>query len=142
MPDVTWTNTLVAPVTGSGIVLFSAYAAEGIVAGQPVAFNEEDGGDGLAYLGDNNHADTWRANIKGIAICDAATGQRVTVQQSGSIDYGSSVFTAGVPQFLSSNAGNICQAGDLGSGQTTTPLGVPSTTQILKLGIFNSEVRP
>jgi hypothetical protein len=57
-----------------------------------------------------------------MALSTGSAGQPVVVAKVGATIDANSVFTAGTPYFLSSNAGKVCPRADLGSGHRVVQL--------------------
>jgi hypothetical protein len=75
----------------------------------------------------------------GIALNGAAPGQTVRVQRSGDVTLGATAAPAvGTVYVVSSNAGGIAPAADLGSAWYATVLGVGMAGSKLRLHVFAS----
>lgn len=129
MADLTITATSVVPQPGATIR--SATAAAAITAGQILYLNSS----GLAALADANASAS--SEVVGMAVCNAAAGQTVSYISAGPCAMGT-ILTAGVIYVLSSTAGGLCPAADLGSTEYTSIVGVATSTSVLSVKINNS----
>jgi hypothetical protein len=94
-----------------------------------------------AALADND-VDAATAKVYGVAVCDAAAGQSVTVQRTGSptIGAGASI-TAGALYVLSSTAGGIAPEADLGTNDYVSIIGVGTSDNKIRLAIANTGIQ-
>jgi hypothetical protein len=133
MADITITAANVVAVAGASLV--SAYALATITAGQVVYRDATTGNFGLA---DNNGATATRVPV-GIALHGASANQPLTILTAGSITIGGTL-TAGIAYYLSDTPGGICPVADITSGETSTVLGIATSTSVLKVDINPSGV--
>lgn len=78
------------------------------------------------------------AEVYGIALNDAASGQPVEVQKSGPIDLGATLAIGKV--YVLSTAGAIAPVDDIAGGEFVTVIGVASAADNLVMGITKSGV--
>jgi hypothetical protein len=104
-------------------------AGEALAQGQPIYLNSSDG---KWYQTD---ADVQASSdAGGIVLTPAATDGyfKYIIPGSGAkIIFGTSVFTQGVPYYVSTTKGAICEYGDLASGDYVKFLGVAASTTTL-----------
>ena len=136
--DLTITAENVVPSSGYGFT--DGTAGEAITRGQTVYLKSSDN---EFYKADcDNTAAT--ATVKGIALQDAANGQPLRVQTSGSITIGATV-TVGTIYVASDTAGGIKPHGDLASDDYVSIIGVGTTSAIItmlpSIGVYNSGVQ-
>lgn len=134
MADVSVTAANVAP--DSGTILEQGIAGAAITAGQTVYL---DNTTSTYKLADANLS-AAAAVTRGIALCNAASGQPIVVARSpGTLNPG---FTVGVgtPYFQSATAGGICPAADLTTGHRTTFLGIGITASQLSMNVVSGGV--
>lgn len=79
------------------------------------------------------------ADVVGIALNAASTGQPVTYQTSGPITIGATV-VVGTAYFASTTAGGVCLESDLASGDFATFLGFATSTTVINVDIKASGV--
>ncbi len=132
MADLTQTPANVR--AESDAVMFFGSAGATIAPGQPVYL---DSAAGTYKLADADAAAT--ADVKGIAVNYADSGDTLVICQSGSMDIGATLVT-GVIYVVSNTAGNIMPSADLTSGEFSSILGIATTTSKLKLGLQVSGV--
>lgn len=128
MADITITAANVKQVAGSTQTTDDT-AGEAVTAGQWCYIKSSDG---KAYKADVDTT-TAEANVKGMALNDAAADQPVKLAIGGNVDVGS-VLTAGETYVLSDD-GAMAPIGDLLAGDIVTILGVAldaDTLHILK----------
>ena len=89
-----------------------------------------------AKLSDAN-AGALLAEVAGITVNGAASGQPIRYQKSGGINVGATL-TVGQTYINSTNAGGIAPISDLQTGSYVSILGVATSATNLKLGIINS----
>lgn len=131
MADLSITASSV--VAESGSTVKGAVAAVAITAGQAIYLDAS----GQANLADAN---VNTANgVKGVAINNAAAGQPVNFVAKGPVNLGN-VLTAGTIYVLSSVAGAICPASDLGSTEYVTIIGVATDANTLEVDVKISGV--
>lgn len=138
MAAINQTATAVVPVANS--TFRSGTAGATITAGMPIYIDADD----------NNELKPARANdpdtaeVAGIAVCNASTGQQVTYQTSGTINLGASLGNSGLGWFLSPDeAGKIVPSSDVeGSGEYMSIIGVSDTDHSVILVLFNSGAYP
>lgn len=125
MADLTITAANV--VADSTATVVDAVAGASITPGQVVY---RDGSTGTVKLADNDSGTAAARSPYGIALNSASSGQPIAVLTKGPITIGATVAASGI-YVLSSTAGGICPAADLGSGDYTTIVGLgTSTTKI------------
>jgi len=133
MADVSITATSVLPDAGAGTENGTAGAT--ITAGQTVYKLANDSKFYLAdcdatAVGANSEID----NVYGIALNNAAAGQRLAVQRNGTITIGGTV-VVGTPYVQSTTAGGIVAWAELASTNYVTHIGYATTAVKIKLGI-------
>ena len=133
MADVSVTAADVAP--GTGAQLLSATAGATLTAGQTIYLDSTD--SSRAKLADANDG-AAKAEVAGLTVNGAASGQPVKYQKTGNITPGSTSLTVGQTYINSTNAGGIAPISDLASGSYVSILGVATSVSNLKLGILNS----
>lgn len=132
MADVSVTATSVA--VASDTVIERGFAGATITAGQTVYLSSS----GTWLLADAN-ASATTANVQGIALNGAASGQPVAVAVGGSLNPGFTV-TVGAVYVLSATAGGIAPVADLATGWYTGIVGVGITASNLRLIMFRAGV--
>lgn len=132
MADVSVTATSVA--VASDTVIERGFAGATITAGQTVYLSSS----GTWLLADAN-ASATTANVQGIALNGAASGQPVAVAVGGSLNPGFTV-TVGAVYVLSATAGGIAPVADLATGWYTGIVGVGITSSNLRLIMFRAGV--
>lgn len=109
---------------------------ETITAGQAVY---RDSSTGKYMKADNNSATAEAKVPRGIALNNGGNGQPGAIVTRGNVTIGATI-TGGVAYYLSDTAGGICPVADLGSGETSTILGIAISTTKLKVDIQASGV--
>ena len=132
MADLSVTAASVAPGTGAQIQTATSGAT--LTAGQVIYLDTAD--SNKAKLSDAN-AGALLAEVAGITVNGAASGQPIRYQKSGSINVGATL-TVGQTYINSTNAGGIAPISDLQTGSYVSILGVATSATNLKLGIINS----
>lgn len=133
MADLVITTGNVQP--GTGALTVSGTAGATLTAGQSVYLDSTDNTYKPADA--NNTAAT--ANCKGITLNGAVSGQPVTIQYSGNMEFGA-IITEGEIYVVSGTAGGIAPEADIVSGWRVTIIGVGVSTTEIKLisGMFAS----
>jgi len=135
MADVSWTAANV--VSSNPVQLVEAFAGEAIIAGQPVRIDTSDRQQVLL----SRATSVEEAKCCGIAANTAATDQIVYYFSNQSIGYGAGVFDKGETYVVSpTNDGGIAPESDLGSGHSSTTLGIATSTSTLKCQLHESGV--
>ncbi len=138
MADLSITPSQVQPDNTAGAEFSIRDAGEVIDAGEMVYL---DGTVNQFKLADANDT-AAAAEVKGLALSSAASGQPVQVQTKGSPVLGAAASVArGTIYVLSINPGKLRPAADLGSSERVSVAGVGDVSDKLKLGIFNSEIQ-
>ncbi len=132
MADLTQTAANVQ--SGSGASTLRKNAAVAITAGDAVYVDSS----GTLDLCENDQTAT-EAACAGIALNDAAIGQPVVYQVSGSINIGATL-TAGEVYVVGAAPGAIAPVADVIATEFMTVLGVATSTSLLSLGILPSGV--
>lgn len=136
MSDLSLTAANVVPGTGAQLGYGTAGVA--ITAGQMLY---EDAADANKLkLADANGASALRTPI-GMAVCNAAIGQRVTYQKGGEAAMGS-VLTQGTIYVLSDTAGGIKPSADLASGHYVCIVGVAKSASVMTMHLWASGNAP
>jgi len=131
--SITVANVL--PVTAStNYNVLTGVAAVAILQGQSV-YRLSDGTIGLA---DANAASPAYTTV-GIALAPALTGQIVSYQIAGDLDFGA-ILTTNVWYVVGSVAGSINPMSDTASGWYGAVLGYAITTSRMRLNIVNTGV--
>lgn len=130
MTDLTVTASAVVPTSTSKTQ--TKIAAVAITAGQVVYVNSSN----QLALADND-ASALTPAVAGIAINSCSAGQPCSYTTEGDLTMGS-IITAGTIYVLSSAAGGIAPAADLGSSDYVTILGVGKTATVLSVHIHAS----
>jgi len=107
-----------------------------ITAGQAVYIDSSDSNKAKLAQSDGTEAE---AEVKGIAMNGAASGQPVIIATSGDIDLGATL-TVGTIYVLSQTAGGIAPSADLTTGDYVSILGVADAADNLVIAISNSAV--
>lgn len=133
MADLSITaSQVLPPATGGRYETLLAGAA--ITAGQ---LCYKDGTS--AKLVDNDAAAS--ASIRGVALNDAASGQKITLQTGGTVTIGAAASVAqGVIYGSSSTAGGIAPSADFASADYVSILGVGNASDGIALDINNSGI--
>lgn len=111
------------------------YAGASITRGQVVYLAS----DNRWALADDDSATAAAKIPGGIALNDAAAGQPIDVQTSGSLTIGATM-TAGLVYYLGATAGAIVPVGDVTTGQNPAIVGISTSTTVLKLAFAASGV--
>lgn len=131
MVDLVITGSDVDRVSGSQR---TAEAGIAITAGDSIYLDS----NGVAQLCQHDLTAAEAACI-GIALNDAALGQPVTYQVSGTIDLGS-VLAAGEVYVVGAGPGGIAPVADIGTGNFATVMGVAVSATNLQIGFNQSGV--
>lgn len=131
MADLTITAANVVNSSGGGI--YQGTAGASVTAGQTIYL---DSSTSTLKLADANST-AATADVKGIALHAALTGQPLAIQTDGVITLGS-VLTTGLIYVNSATAGGIAPSADLTSTWRTSILGVALSASTLQLRINNS----
>ena len=123
-------------VSGSGAAVVHGTAGATITAGQ-VVYLDSTTSPGTYKLADCDSATAAVRSPAGIALNAAASGQPVSVHQSGPITIGATV-TGGVAYYLSGNAGGICPVTDVASGDYVTIVGLATSASVLSVKFHES----
>ena len=134
MADITVTAANVAPGTGAVIDRRYNFGAT-VTAGQVVYL---DTATNTWKLADNDSSATT-AVLGGVALHGGASGQPAAVLTGGNYNPGATV-VVGTIYVLSSTAGGICPAADLGSGDYVAKLGIATTASNIAVAIQVSGV--
>lgn len=133
MADISVTAASIQKTTSTLWALGIAGAA--ITAGQPVYADATD--SGKLKLADADVLATSKA--VGIALHGAASDQPLQYATGGTLTFNAAL-TAGEVYVVSTTAGGIAPAADMGSGDFVTVLGIGTSTTVLKIGIIQSAV--
>lgn len=133
MADLSITATSVIPGEGA-TVKHGVTAGASITAGKTVV---RDPSTGKWVLADSNHATAALRVPGGIALNAGGDGQPISVLTAGPITLGA-VLTAGVAVYQSDTAGGICPVADVGSGERSVLIGMPTSTSVLNVDIQDS----
>lgn len=129
MADLTVTAASV--VKGSNSQNVTGVAGETITAGQVVYKDATT----LKWLkADNDSATAAAKTAGGIALNGASLNQPLVVHTAGDITIGATL-VAGSPYYLSSTAGGIMPAADLGTGDYVCLIGLAKSTTVLAVDI-------
>lgn len=134
MADLTITAASV--LQGAGATIKHVTSGATVTAGKTVV---RDPASGKWVLADSNHATAALRTPGGIALNGASDGQPLTVLTAGPVTLGA-VLTAGVPVYQSDTAGGICPVADVGSGERSVLIGMPTSTSVLNVAIADSGV--
>ncbi|MDO3431186.1 hypothetical protein QWJ46_00665 [Rhizobium sp. CBN3] len=134
MADLVITATSV--VAGSNATRDAGIAGETITAGQAVYFSSTTN---KWMLADTDSATAEARTAKGIALNGAALNQPIAILKEGDLTL-NAVLTKGVGYYLSGNAGGICPAADLATGDYTCFLGIAKSTTVLAVKIQSAGV--
>lgn len=134
MSDYSVTAANVAAGTGADIEHGTAGAT--ITAGQLVY---RDSSTGKYLLADSNSATAAARTPRGMALNGASNGQPLAIVRKGLVTTGATM-TAGVGVYMSDTPGGFCPVADVGSGEYSTFLGMPTSTTVLNLDIQASGV--
>ena len=133
MADISVTAASIQKTTSTLWALGIAGAT--VTAGQPVYADATD--SGKLKLADADVLATSKA--VGIALHGAASGQPLQYATGGTLTFNAAL-TAGEVYVVSTTAGGIAPAADMGSGDFVTVLGIGTSTTVLKIGIIQSAV--
>jgi hypothetical protein len=123
-------------VSGTGARIAEGTAGVALTAGQVVYL---DSATSTYKLADNDSGTAAARSPKGIALHAAAAGQPIAVHTKGPITIGATVAASGI-YVLSSTAGAICPAADLGSGDYTSIIGLGTSTTVIEVNIMEAGV--
>jgi hypothetical protein len=132
MADLTITAANV--VAGSGASTNRGIAGATITAGQVLYL---DTAAGTYKLADTDSATAAARSPAGIALHSAASGQPISLLQSGPITIGATV-AVGIGYWLSGNAGGICPVADVAAGDYPVFLGIGTSTSVIKVNIVEA----
>ena len=107
-----------------------------ITAGQVVYLDSSASNVAKLAQSDGTEAE---ADVQGIALCGASSGQPVLISTNGNIDLGATL-TVGETYVLSQTAGGIAPVGDLASGDFVTHIGVATAADNLRISLVSSGV--
>lgn len=127
MADLTITAANVASVSGGTSAKVTATAGGTITAGMPVYINASN----QIVAAANTSA--LAADVDGIALNGASSGQPITYQTKGVINLGATLVVGTI--YVLSAAGAISPVDDVTTGDFVTVLGVAQTAANLKIGI-------
>lgn len=132
MADITVTAANVQPGTGAVIDKRYNFGAT-VTAGQAVYLDLTTN----TWKPADNDSSAATAVLGGVALNGGASGQPAAVLTGGNYNPGGTV-VAGTIYCLSSTAGGICPAADLGSGDTVAILGVATSASNINVQLHNS----
>tara|TARA_R110002167_G_scaffold347611_2_gene558558 strand:- start:22 stop:435 length:414 start_codon:yes stop_codon:yes gene_type:complete len=132
MADITIAAATVGYASGSTISDF-LLAGETILAGEAIYLKTSDDKYHLAL-----NTDSEKATVAGIALTAATADSKFSALISGKLTDSSAPFTEGKLYELSSTAGRIATAGDAGSGDFGTGIGVATSASTLHVAISAS----
>jgi hypothetical protein len=127
MADLSITAANVA--AGSGAKTTTGTAGASVTAGQVVYY---DSATSNYKLADTDSATAAARSPAGIALHAAASGQPLTILQSGAITIGATV-AVGVSYWLSGTAGGICPVADVAAGDYPVIVGIGTSTSVIKV---------
>ena len=134
MANLTLTASAVIP--GANAVIETGVAGTTIVAGDVLYRDTSDASK--LKLADANDASSIVRLVRGIAICSAAPGQRVSyVTEDDSLTLGSALFDIGDGFIVSATPGKIAPEADLASGMYRTNLGIAVSTGAISFKPFS-----
>lgn len=110
-------------------------AGETIAAGQACYLNASDG---RVYRAQGNSAAA--AACQGIAINSANAGQYIELAYDGEVTNLTGLVVGRLYVVSDDSAGALMQAQDLGTGDFACFVGIPRSSSVLRLRIFNSEL--
>jgi hypothetical protein len=116
-------------LAGSGAKTTSGTAGATVTAGQVLYY---DSATSSYKLADTDSATVAARSPAGIALHAAASGQPLTILQSGLITIGATV-AVGVSYWLSGTAGAICPVADVAPGDYPVIIGIGVSTSVLKV---------
>ena len=131
MADFTVTAANVVPSTAARDTLL---AGEAITAGMAIYKKKSDG---KAYKAQSDGT-AEEATVIGIAINDAAAGQVVAYQKSGSLTFGSIFGGAGKVVCASNTAGAIAPSADVTTGRRLSIIGYTTSATAMTIDINNT----
>lgn len=132
MADFTVTAANVVPTTAARNTLL---AGEAITAGMALY---KKGSDSKAYKAQSDGT-LEEATVIGIALNDAAAGQVVSYQTSGSLTFGGTTFGgAGKIVCASNTAGAIAPSADVTTGRRLSIIGYSTSTSVMTIDIKNT----
>jgi len=129
MSDLSITAASVQPSAGA---VLTATAAVAISAGQAIYLDSTTTPANQAKLAIANGTQAQAACV-GIAVGNAAAGQPVNYQNSGSVTIGGTVVKTTVYVVSAATAGDIAPISDLSSGNYLTILGYADTTSSIAM---------
>ena len=134
MADVTWTAAnVIAP---NPVQLRRKFAGQDITAGQPV---RDDPSDSTKLLL-SQATSVESAKCVGIAANTASETQPCIYFRDQEIAFGTAVFSQGETYVVSATEGGIAPESDLGSGDSSTTIGIAISTTTLDCQIQESGV--
>ena len=86
----------------------------------------------ILLLKDTDSATAAARSPAGIALHAAASGQPLTILQSGPITIGATV-AVGISYWLSGTAGGICPVADVAAGDYPCIIGIGTSTSVIKV---------
>lgn len=131
MADFTVTAANVVPSTAARNTLL---AGEAITAGMAIY---KKSSDSKAYKAQSDGT-LEEATVIGIAINDAAAGQVVAYQTSGSLTFGSIFSAAGKIVCASNTAGAIAPSADVTTGRRLSIIGYTTSATAMTIDIKNT----
>jgi hypothetical protein len=134
MASITVTATSVLP--GSGTIV-TGTAGAAITAGQLLYIDTS--ASNVLKLCDSDNASTIVNTIAGVSLNGAASGQKVSYQQSGTYTPGATIIPGEV-YISATTAGAIAPVGDLATGDKTSIFGLGASTSTININIFNGGV--
>ena len=132
MAEVSITAANVVP--GSDAEFYRGLAGATVTAGMAVYLDEMTN---TLKLADANLS-LEAAEVKGIALHAASSGQPLKIQTAGELTIGGTVVLSTIYILGAGGSGGVAPAADLASGWYTSILGVASSATKLRLDIFNS----
>lgn len=134
MPDIVIVPTAVVP--GDGAQITNGIAGVALVAGDVVALDTTTQRFVLA-----SSASAVLARVRGIASCSASIAQPVRVQTGGILNVGSALLAVGEVYALSGAVpGKLAPASELAAGDFVSILGIASTTALLQIRLWVTEI--
>ena len=133
MADVAITEADVQP--GSSQPTVTGVAGEDITAGQLLYKDANDNGELKLAQHDGSLAE---AELVGVALHTAKSGQPITYQTSGNYTCGGTV-VAGTTYVASATPGGLAPQADAGTGDYVSVLGVAISTTVILINITNSQ---
>lgn len=133
MANLTLTASAVIP--GANAIIETGVAGTTIAAGD-VLYRDTADSNKLKLADANDPSAIVRA-VRGIAICSASAGQRVSyVTEDDNLTLGTTLFAIGDGLILSGTPGKIAPEADLASGMYRTNLGIAVTTGAISFKPF------